>query len=43
VLDAMLSAQHHVTKAALAGEITRDEAIDLLFRVDAQAIQAFTK
>jgi AcrR family transcriptional regulator len=43
VLDAMLSAQHHVTKAALAREITREQAMELLFRVSLHAVQTFTR
>jgi AcrR family transcriptional regulator len=41
-LDTILAVQHHVTKAALAGEITRPELIDLLFHVPSRVVQTFT-
>jgi hypothetical protein len=43
VLDAMLSAQQHVIKAGLAGEMTREEGIELLHHWTVQAVQAFTR
>ena len=43
VVDAMLSAQHHVIKAGLAGQMTREEAIELLHHWTVQAVQAFTR
>lgn len=43
VMDALLSAQHHVTAAAWAGEISREEAIQLLFRASVRMVQAFLR
>jgi AcrR family transcriptional regulator len=39
VVDAMLSALYHVLRAALAGAITREDAIELQFRMISGALQ----
>jgi AcrR family transcriptional regulator len=43
VVDAMLSALYHATRAAWAGEMTRDEAIDLITSVSARALRGLAR
>jgi AcrR family transcriptional regulator len=41
-VDSMLSVMQHVTRAAWAGEMGRDEALDLFVSVNSRVLQAFT-
>ncbi len=43
VVDAMFSVMHHVTKATLEGEMTPDEALELLLSVSSRVLQTFTE
>jgi AcrR family transcriptional regulator len=43
VIDSLLSVMHHVTRAAWAGEMTRDEALELFVSVNSRVLQTFTR
>jgi AcrR family transcriptional regulator len=43
VVDAMLSAQYHATRAVWAGEMSPDEAIKLITSVSARAMRGLTR
>ena len=43
VVDSILALQHHVTEAGLHGDITREEALDLMFLANLRILQLFDK